>query len=99
MFNDYNSLASETLTGFDSVNLLFNIDELIKQLEYVEEAIDLARQNIPSSRIISHLEMEAAQQFLANNGLEATIVENVLDIASAYIVYKKSYHHIHLKST
>lgn len=89
MFNDYNSLASETLTGFDSVNLLFNIDELIKQLEYVEEAIDLARQNIPSSRIISHLEMEAAQQFLANNGLEATIVENVLDIASAYIVYNK----------
>lgn len=89
MLKDYNSLASETFTGFDSVNLLFNIDELIKQLEYIEEAIDLARQNIPSSRIISSLEMEAAQQFFKHNGLEATIAENILDIASAYIIYSK----------
>lgn len=89
MINNFDSLASETSIGFDSVNLLFNIDELTKQLEYIEEAIDLARQNIPSSRIISLSEIEAIQQFLAHNSLDTTTVENVLDIASAYVIYNK----------
>ncbi|XP_062557727.1 uncharacterized protein LOC134222581 [Armigeres subalbatus] len=66
------------------------IDELnFQMLEYIEEAIDLARRNIPSSRIISLAELEAVQQFLVHQGLETTLVENVLDIASAYIIYNK----------
>lgn len=89
MMHSMDSLTSRTLTGFDIVNFLFNIDELIKQLEYIEEAIDLARRNIPSSRIISLAELEAVQQFLVHQGLETTLVENVLDIASAYIIYNK----------
>lgn len=89
MMHSLDLLASRTLTGFDIINLVFNIDELIRQLEFIEEAIDLARRNIPSSRIISIAEMEAVQNFLTENGLETVLVENVLDIASAYIIYNK----------
>ncbi|XP_058465476.1 uncharacterized protein LOC131439016 [Malaya genurostris] len=86
---NFDVTAKETRTYFDSLNLLFNIDELIKHLEYIEEAIDLARQSIPSSRLISYQEMKTAKQILLRSGLETTIVENVLDISSAYVMYSK----------
>lgn len=83
------NFTSETIDGFNSVKLVFNLDELIYQLEIIEEAITLARRNIPSSRIISPGELDVARQFLSNNGLGHNIVENVLDIASVYVIYSK----------
>lgn len=90
MSHSFNSVESRTLTGFDVINLLFNIDELIKQLEYIEEAIDLARKNIPSSKLITLQELESIQQLLADDGMETTVIQNVLDIAGAYIIYNKN---------
>lgn len=77
---------NETLNGFESVNLLFNIDDLINHLEIVEEAITLARFNIPSSRLISSEEIFTAQQFLTSNNLEFDSFGSILDIASAYVL-------------
>ncbi|XP_055631406.1 uncharacterized protein LOC129771618 [Toxorhynchites rutilus septentrionalis] len=74
------------MDGFESVNLLFNLDELIKNLEIVEEAITLARFNIPSSRLISPEEIFAAQQFLTSNNFELDSFGTILDIASAYVL-------------
>lgn len=84
--NDHNSSYNETLNGFESVSLLFNIDELIKHLEIVEEAITLAKFNIPSSRLISPEEVFAAQQFLSSNNFELDSFGTILDIASAYVL-------------
>ena len=83
------NFTSEALDGFNSVNLIFNLDELIYQLEVIEEAITLARRNIPSSRIISSHELDVAKQFLSLNGLGPNIIDTVLDIASVYVVYNK----------
>lgn len=83
------NFTSEIIDGFTSVNLIFNLDELIYQLEVIEEAITLARRNIPSSRIISPGELDIARQFLSHNGLGHIIIDNVLDIASVYVIYSK----------
>lgn len=83
------NLTAGALDGFDSVNIIFNLDELIYQLEIIEEAITLARKNIPSSRIISSRELLTAKQFLSHEGLEQDMLDNVLDIASVYVIYSK----------
>lgn len=87
---DNNSIREETLEGFHSVNLLFNIDELINQLEVIEEAITLARFSIPSSRLITSEELQAAQEFITDNGLKLDTLDNVLDIASAYVMHNQN---------
>lgn len=83
------NFTSDTIDGFSSVSLIFNLDELIYQLEIVEEAITLARRNIPSSRIISPSELDVARQFLSQNSLGHNFIDNVLDIASVYVIYSK----------
>ncbi|XP_065087477.1 uncharacterized protein LOC135709182 [Ochlerotatus camptorhynchus] len=72
-----------------SVNLIFHLDELIDQLGLIEEAITLARRNIPSSRIISPERITIAQEFLSNSGLGTGAVDNTLDISSAYVLFGK----------
>ncbi|XP_053699033.1 uncharacterized protein LOC128746003 [Sabethes cyaneus] len=89
LINYQQNITSETLEGFDSVNIIFNLDELIYQLEVIEEAITLSRKNIPSSRIINPDELSVAKQFLSLNGLGSNVVDTVLDIASVYVVYSK----------
>lgn len=83
------NITTETLDGFDSINIIFNLDELINQLEIIEEAITLARRNIPGSRIISSRELITARQFLSHDGLEQNNMDSILDIASVYIIYSK----------
>lgn len=82
-----NTLTTKTLEGFDSVSFLFNLDELSHQLEIIEQAISLARLSIPSSRLISLQELAAARRSLQDSGLQADTVDNVLDIASAYVMH------------
>lgn len=90
LVSNNNLIREETLDGFDSVNLLFNIDELINQLEVIEEAVTLARFSIPSSRLVTNEELQAAQQFITNNGLRLDSLDNVLDIASAYVMHNEN---------
>lgn len=68
MISNNNNLTSTTIEGFESINLLFNLDELSHQLEIIEEAISLARLSIPSSRLISLQELSAAHRSLQENG-------------------------------
>lgn len=86
LISKFSSLSTEFNEGFSSVNLLFNIDELIQQVETIGEAITLARVNIPSSRLISLTELVVAQQFLKDQGLDVATAESVLEIARAYVV-------------
>lgn len=83
------NLTTDMIDGFNSVNLVFTLDELIYQLEVIEEAITLARKNIPSSRIINTVELNVAKEFLSSSGLGQDIIGNVLDIASVYVIYSK----------
>lgn len=46
-----NNFTAGTIDGFDSVNIIFNLDELIYQLGVIEEAITLARRNIPHHQL------------------------------------------------
>lgn len=87
MISNYNNLVTTTVEGFDSVNLLFNLEELSHQLEIIEEAISLARVSVPSSRLLSLQELVAAQQTLQNSGLTSDATDSILDIASAYILH------------
>ncbi|XP_062556363.1 uncharacterized protein LOC134221185 [Armigeres subalbatus] len=83
------NFTAGTLDGFDSINLLFNLDELIYQQEIIEEAVTLARRNIPSSRIINSSELITAKKFLSHDGLEQHSMDSILDIASVYVIYSK----------
>lgn len=87
--NIQGNFQNKIIEGFDSVNLIFNLDELIDQLEVLEEAVTLARSNIPSSRIISPDEITIAQEFLKNSGLRMSLLDNILDISSAYVLFGK----------
>lgn len=71
----------------NSVNLLFNIDELINHLEAIEEAVTLARANLPSSRLITTQELQLARNFITDNHLGLDSPNDILDIASAYILH------------
>lgn len=84
------NLHDVTVEGFDSINLIFNIDELIDQLGTIEEAITLARFNIPSSRILSTDETTVAQEFLSNRGLGTSLFNDILDISGAYVLFGKN---------
>ena len=89
VIDKYDNLAANTLEEFDIVNFIFNIDELLKQLENIEQAIDLAKKGIPNSQIISLQEIKSARQLLNINGLETDIIGNVLDKATSYVIYNK----------
>ncbi|XP_055636296.1 uncharacterized protein LOC129775507 [Toxorhynchites rutilus septentrionalis] len=89
MIANSNNLVNKAIEGLDSVNLLFNLDELSHQIEIIEEAISLARLSIPSSRLISLQELTAAQHTLQDNGLGSDTIDNILDIASAYVMYSQ----------
>lgn len=90
LINYHSSFQNRTIEGFESVNLIFSLDELISQLEIIEEAITLARRNIPSSRIISPDEIVIAQDFLKNSGLGSNLIDNILDISSAYVLFNRN---------
>ena len=81
------SVSNEIIDRMNSVNLLFNIDELIKHLETIEEAIALARVNIPSSRLITAQELQLAKNFITDYHLGLDSPNHVLDIAGAYILH------------
>lgn len=49
----------------------------------------MARSNIPSSRIISPDEIIIAQEFLKNSGLKMSLLDNILDISSVYVLFGK----------
>lgn len=87
--NSFINFHDETIESFESINLIFNLDELIHQLEMIEEAITLARHNIPSSRIISSGEIALAQDFLRSSGLGTSLLDDILDISSAYVLFGK----------
>lgn len=87
--NIHDNFRNETVKEFESVHLIFSLDELINQLGIIEEAITLARHNIPSSRIISSEEITIAQEFLRNSGLGTSQVNNILDVSSAYVLFGK----------
>ena len=89
LINHDNYLHNKTIEGFDSINLIFNIDELIDQLGTIDEAITLARRSIPSSRIISTDDTNIAQQFLENSGLGISTVNDIYDISIAYMLFGK----------
>ncbi|XP_062551400.1 uncharacterized protein LOC134216555 [Armigeres subalbatus] len=80
-----NILSSENKREFESVGLLFSLDEFTQQLENLEEAIVLAQHGIPSSKIITVEEMTKIQHLLEANGL----LVGALDFASAYVVSSK----------
>ncbi|XP_058064546.1 uncharacterized protein LOC131214181, partial [Anopheles bellator] len=80
---------NKTTEGFESINLIFHLDELTQQVEIIEEAITLARRNIPSSRIISPDEITLAQEFLKNSGLATNLIDDILDISTAYVLFGK----------
>lgn len=81
------SFSNEIINRMNSVNLLFNIDELINHLESIEEAITLARANLPSSRLITTQELQLARNFITDNHLGLDSPNDILDIASAYILH------------
>lgn len=81
------SISNEIIDRMNSVNLLFNIDELTKHLETIEEAIALARANIPSSRLITAQELQLARDFITDYHLGLDSPNDILDIASAYILH------------
>ncbi|XP_055633023.1 uncharacterized protein LOC129773441 [Toxorhynchites rutilus septentrionalis] len=85
LISNHENLTSKINKGFNSVNLLFNIDELTQQIETIEEAITLARFNIPSSRLISLTELTVARNVLRNQGIDVTMAEQVLEIAKSYV--------------
>lgn len=77
-----NNLSSENKRVFESVGLLFSLDEFTQQLENLEEALVLAQHGIPSSRVITADEMTRVQNLLEGSG----IFIGALDFASAYVV-------------
>lgn len=81
------NVSNEIIDRMSSVNLLFNIDELTKHLETIEEAIALARANIPSSRLITAQELQLARNFISDNHLGLDSPNDILDIAGAYILH------------
>lgn len=85
LITELDKRSSENRKELESINLLFNLDEFIQQLDNLEEALVLARHNIPSSRIIRAEEMTSIHQHLENNGL----ITVALDFASAYAVQSK----------
>ncbi|XP_055645390.1 uncharacterized protein LOC129781914 [Toxorhynchites rutilus septentrionalis] len=90
LISNQGNLTSKINEGFNSVNLLYNIGVLTQQIETIEEAITLARFNIPSSRLISLTELTVARNFLRNQGLDVTMAEQVLEIAKSYVVTIKN---------
>lgn len=80
-------ISNEIIDRMNSVNLIFNIDELTKHLETIEEAIALARANIPSSRLITAQELQLARDFITDFHLGLDSPNDILDIASAYILH------------
>lgn len=83
------NFSDKTIEGFDVINLIFNIDELLDQLGIIEEAIALAKLNIPSSSIISADEITIAQEFLSSHGLETSRFHDIMDISGAYVLFGK----------
>lgn len=81
------NVSNEVIDRLNSVHLLFNIDELIRHLETIEEAVTLARANIPSSRLITVQELQLARNFIMDNRLGLDSPNDILDIASAYILH------------
>lgn len=81
------SVSNEIIDRMNSVNLLFNIDELITHLETIEEAVTLARANIPSSRLITAQELQLARTFITDNHFGLDSPNDILDVASAYIIH------------
>lgn len=54
------NVSNEIVDRMNSVILLCNIDELIRHLETIKEAIALARANLPKSRLITAQEFQLA---------------------------------------
>lgn len=81
------SVTSEVVNRMNTINLLFNIDELTKHLDTIEEAISLARANIPSSRLITAQELQLARNLITDNLLGLDSPNDILDIASAYVLH------------
>ncbi|XP_055624672.1 uncharacterized protein LOC129778992 isoform X1 [Toxorhynchites rutilus septentrionalis] len=82
--NEENVIHS--LEGFDVLELIFKIDELLYYLDIIEEAITLARRSIPSSRIIHLDELETIHHSLINDGFGLNSVDSILSTANAYAV-------------
>lgn len=80
-------MSNEIIDRMNSVNLLFNIDELTRHLETIEEAIALARANIPSNRLITAEELQLARNFIADYHLGLDSPNDILDIASTYVLH------------
>lgn len=80
-----NKTALKNEKDFRTVGVLFCLDELTRQLEDLEEAIVLAKHNIPSSRIINAEETARIHHLLEGNGL----IAGALDFASAYVILSK----------
>lgn len=85
--NSFSLFVSNFSNEMNSVNLLFQIDELINYLETIEEAITLARANIPSSRLVTAEEVQLAKNVIADNHLGLDTPNDILDIASVYILH------------
>ncbi|XP_062554460.1 uncharacterized protein LOC134219672 [Armigeres subalbatus] len=80
-------LEKVTFDSLDSLNFIFEIDELLYNLEIIEESITLAGRSIPSSRIIHPEELSVIRHTLNDNGFRLNSVDDMLNIASAYAVY------------
>lgn len=81
------NMSNAVVDRMNAVNLIFNIDELIKYLEIIDEAIKLARANIPSSRLITSQELQTIRNIISNKHLGLDSPDNMLDIATAYVLY------------
>ncbi|XP_021702588.1 uncharacterized protein LOC5578241 isoform X2 [Aedes aegypti] len=89
LIDNEQKLENVTFKSFDSLNFVFELDELLYYLEVVEESITLARSSIPNSRIIHERELEAIQRILNGNGFGLDSVDSILNIASAYVMFNK----------
>lgn len=86
LIDNEQNLEYELSQTLDILNLIFKIDQLAHYLEIIEEAVTLARRSIPSSRIIHLEELEFIQHTLSENGFAFSSVDDLLNIASAYVM-------------
>ncbi|XP_062556776.1 uncharacterized protein LOC134221603 [Armigeres subalbatus] len=87
LLDNEQNLEKVTFDSLDSLNFIFEIDELLYYLEIIEESITLAGRSIPSSRIIHPEEFSVIRHTLNDNGFRLNSVDDMLNIASAYAVY------------
>ncbi|XP_062551054.1 LOW QUALITY PROTEIN: uncharacterized protein LOC134216039 [Armigeres subalbatus] len=87
LLDNEQNLEKVTFDSLDSLNFIFEIDELLYYLEIIEESITLAGRSIPSSRIIHPEELSVIRHTLNDNGFRLNSVDDMLNIASAYAVY------------